>query len=425
MQSLREKGVRALRSSERLFKLDMVYLFKGGLWTTLSFVVGTLASLVTMVAFGNLLPREAYGTYNYLLSLGATLSFLTLSGISVAVMRAVARGHENIVPAAMRLQLKYNLIAIAMVMASATYYGYKGNTLFALSLAMLAIAYPLAQSFHIFKQILTGKKRFDTLTKITSIITLISTLATVATLFLTDNVLIIIAVYSLMSLLPNLFAYKSVSRHLDKSLPAAEQITEMRRTAFHFTGAGLIGTAAQYIDKIVLFQVAGPASLAVYGFALAGPESLKSLVKNWTSIALPRLAQSSLPEIRRVLYRRITYSMLIGGALSLVYWLLAPILFNLFLPRYTDAIIYSQILALGLIIMPAVVYIGSIFSSQNMLRANYALNIGNHILRISLYLILGWLWQIWGLIIASLLSSLINTVYGMVIWEFESRRLLR
>src|SRR3989344_513029 len=104
----------------------MVYLAKGGFWTTLSFIVSTLASIATMVAFGNLLPRENFGTYNYLLSLGASLSFLTLTGMGPAVMRAVARGHGNVVPTAVSFQLKFNLLAVATTLLAALYYGYKG-----------------------------------------------------------------------------------------------------------------------------------------------------------------------------------------------------------------------------------------------------------------------------------------------------------
>ncbi len=414
---------RILRRSERLLKLDMVYLAEGSFWTTLSFVVSTLASIVTMIAFGNLLPRETYGTYNYLLSLGASLSFLTFSGVGIGVMRAVARGYENVVPIALRLQLKYNLIATTTVLAVAIYYGYKGNMVFASSLALLALAYPLAEAFHIYKQVLTGRKRFDTLTKVTSLIILASTLATVVTLLLTDNVLILVAVYASMSLLPNIFAYTFATRHLDSATPDPKQVSEMRRTAFHLTGAGLIGTLARHMDKVLLFQIAGPAALAVYAFAVAGPERLKSLIKNWGSIILPRLSQSSLGEIRKVVYKRIGLSLLIGTALSLIYILFAPLLFKLVLPSYLDAILYSQVLALGLIIAPVSIYIGSIFAGQNMLRATYALNIGIPIIRIVLFITFGWFWQIWGLIAASILSAFINAIYSIIIWEVEIRRL--
>ncbi len=409
----------------RFFRLDLSYLIKGGAWTSLSFVVGTLASLVTMVAFGNLLPRETFGTYNYLLSLGASLSFLTLSGVGPAVMRAVARGYENVVPTALRIELKWNLLAVATISAVAVYYGYRGNFLFCFSLLLLTLAYPVAEAFHIYKSVLTGQRRFKILTQITSVISIVGAFITVLVLFFTDNILILIGVYSLMTLVPNMIVYRLLARRIDQAKPDEEQIAEMRRSAFHFTGAGVIGVIASYIDKIVLFQAAGPSALAVYGFALAGPDRLKSLIKNWGSIALPRLAGKSLGQIRAVVYKHIGFSLLVGAGLSFIYWFAAPPLFKIFLPRYLDAIFYSQVMTLGLIVVPVSVYIGLIFTSQNMLKAMYTLNFGNHLARITLFVVFGYLWQTWGLVAASILSSLINAVYSLLIWEVEARRLIK
>lgn len=419
MQNLKK----AWRSAKELLKLDMAYLLKGGSWMTLSFVVGTLASVVTMMAFGNLLPRETYGVYTYLLSLGGLLAFPTLSGIGPAVTRAVARGFESVVPYALRMQLRYNLFAVAIIGSVALYYYLKDNYVFAVSLACLAVAYPMAEAFHIYVQVLTGKKRFDILAKITSVITPTGALATVITLLLTDNVLIIIAVFSLMALLPKIIAYKWVANGLDKSVPLPEALNEMRHTAFHITGAGIIGILASYIDKIILFQVAGPAALAVYGFAIAGPERLKSLIKNWTSIATPRLAERTLDEIRSVFYKRLGFALLVGTSIAAIYIIFSPYLFQWLLPRYLDSIIYSQTFALGLILIPAIIYIGNIFYGQNMLRAIYISSTGVQLLRTTLFLILGWRFGIWGLVVASLLTQIVSIVYCIWVWEVESRRL--
>ena len=403
----------------------MTYLAKGGFWTTLRFFIGTLTSIATVAAYGNLLPRDVYGTYNYLLSLGAALSFLTFSGTGIAVMRSVARGYENVVPEALRIYLKYNLLAVATILATAIYYGYKGNLIFAFSLAMLSLAYPVSEAYHLYVQVLTGKKRFDLQTKITSIVAVISAAVTIIALLLTQNVLILVSVYSVVSLLSNMIAYSITAKNLDKSQPNPEQVKEMKRTSLHLTGAGIIGVIASYIDRIVLFQVAGPAALAVYSLAIAGPDRLKSLVKNWGGIALPNLAQRSLYQIHQMVYRRIGFSVFVGAILFVVYFLLAPILFKLFLPKYLDAIVYSQVQALSLIVVPVSIYIGGVFASQNMLRAFYALNIGSHIFKIILFVSFGLMWQIWGLVFASLLFSLLNAMYGIIILEIEIRRLLK
>lgn len=409
----------------RRLGLDLHYIVRNGFWTTLSFVIGTVASILTGIAFGNLLPKETYGVYTYLLSFGASLSFLTLSGTSIAVTRAVARGYENIVPVALRLQLKYNLIATAMVLSGAVYYGHKGNLVFAVSLAILAIAYPVSQAFHIHYQILTGRKRFDLLTKIGCIVTPLSLIATLGTLFLTHNILILIAVYAFISITSNIAVYLFVTRNIDKSSPDPEQVREMRRTSLHLTGAGLIGILAQYIDKIVLFHVAGPAQLAIYAFAIAGPNSLKSLLKNWIGTAIPNLAQRSLLEIRQVFYRRLAQSIFIGAVVALAYIIFSPILFQILLPQYLISVDFSRVQALSLIILPVIIYISSVFAGQNMLRATYAQSTGGQVFYILLVLLLGWRWQIWGLIAASLLSTIINAMYGIVVWEIETRRIIR
>lgn len=411
------------KRAEGILRLDVIYLLKGGLWNTLSFGIGTLGSLATMIAFGNLLPREAYGTYSYLISLGSSLAFLTLSGANIAVIRAVARGAENVVPEAVRMQLRFNLLATATIGSVGLYYFVKENHIFGAALIVLAFLNPVSEAYNTYKYILIGKKRFDLLSHLSALSTAFGIIGTLTALFLTDNILILVSVYALISLLPNYFSYRKSLSLLNISEPRHEDLAEMRRTSFHITGAGIMGTLALYVDKIALFQVAGPASLAVYSFALAGPERLKNLLKSWLTVALPRLAETSLSEIRKVFYKRITLILMAGAIVALAYIIGAPYLFHIFLPKYLDSIKYSRWLALVMIVSPASAYIGSVFASQNMLRATYIQSLGNHIMRIALFLLCGWVWQIWGLVIAAVVNAVVNLVYSIIIWELETRRL--
>ena len=376
-----------------------------------------------MVAFGNLLPKETYGTYSYLLSLASSLAFFTLSGMGPGVIRAVARGQENLLRFALRLQLRYNMLAVATVGVAALYYHFKGNGLFALSLGIMAITIPIESAYHVYEHILIGRKRFDSLALLTSLSSLGSAIATIIALFLTDNVLILVTVYAVMSLLPSFIIYNVITRNIPHENTVPEEFKELRSSAFHITGAGIIGTLAQYVDKIVLFQVAGPATLAVYGFAIAGPEKMKGLIKDWVNIALPRLAQRDIEEIRNGFYKRIILTMLIGLAAALVYITLSPILFKTLLPKYLDSIHYSQIYSLGLIFIPALVYIGNIFYSQNMLRAIYITSTYNQVLRIAIVVIFTWQWQTWGLVIGFLVAQFFSMLFSIFIWHKESLRL--
>ncbi len=112
MNNLRVKTYKILRKSEKFFKIDMVYLAKGGFWITSGQSINTILSLVLIVAFANLLPKETYGTYKYILSLAGVLNIFTLTGMNSAVARAVAVGSEGALKASVKYQLKWNLLML-------------------------------------------------------------------------------------------------------------------------------------------------------------------------------------------------------------------------------------------------------------------------------------------------------------------------
>ena len=109
IESLQKIALRALRWSEKYTKTDMVYLAQAGLWTNLNFVMVSVLALFLSILFANVLPRETFGMYQYLLSLSALLTALTLAGMNGAVSQSVARGYEGDLKAAVRIHLWWNI----------------------------------------------------------------------------------------------------------------------------------------------------------------------------------------------------------------------------------------------------------------------------------------------------------------------------
>ncbi|MEK9209084.1 MAG: oligosaccharide flippase family protein, partial [Patescibacteria group bacterium] len=66
---------------------DNVYIAKQGFWASVPYIISTILSAALVVAFANLLPKEIYGTYRYILSIAGLLSFLTLTGMNTAITR--------------------------------------------------------------------------------------------------------------------------------------------------------------------------------------------------------------------------------------------------------------------------------------------------------------------------------------------------
>lgn len=423
MLVIKAKASHHLKHLGQHLKLDLHYLAREGFWTTLKFGIVTIGSILTTIAFGNLLPKETYGIYSYLLSLASTLAFLTISGSSTAIIRSVARGYEEVANYAFNFQLRYNTIAGLVVLSSAIYYGYKGNWLFAGAMTILALAVPLSTSYFSYEPILIGSKNFKKLTQISVLTTSVNTAVIIGTIFITQNPLFLILNTTLTSLITNYLVYKNVSSNIKTNLPTQEQIAEFRRTSFNLTGAGLLSSAANYLDKILLFQVAGPANLAIYGFAIAGPEKLRGLIKNWAGTILPKLAGKSIKQIKEVFYRRLLYSLVVGIILSAIYISVAPILFKLLLPKYLESIKYSQVYGISLAVAPILAYIGNVFSGLNLLRAIYISSVLSQVIRIISIVAMTLMFKTWGLILGVSMSSIVNTILNIIIWEIESRRL--
>ena len=99
-----------LRRGERFTRTDNVYLAKGGTLLTLASLAASLSSLLLALLFARLVTKDAYGSYQYLLAWGSILAIFSVTGISDALTRAVAQGHDGTIMAALRTRLRGALI---------------------------------------------------------------------------------------------------------------------------------------------------------------------------------------------------------------------------------------------------------------------------------------------------------------------------
>src|SRR3989338_7187056 len=88
-------------------------------------------------------PKKTYGVYTYLLSLAGFFTVFTLSGMSTAVLQAVASGNNGILKSSVKYQIKWNFVMTAALFGLAGYYFWNNNYTFAVSLLILGIASPL------------------------------------------------------------------------------------------------------------------------------------------------------------------------------------------------------------------------------------------------------------------------------------------
>ena len=130
---IKQKLYNLLRRSEKYTKTDMVYLFKGGSWLTLGNIISSVSALLLTIAFANLITKETFGSYKYILSFVGILSIPTLFGMGTAVVRAVARGHEGSLISALKMKIRWGFWGSLIGILLSGYYYFQGNGILAIA----------------------------------------------------------------------------------------------------------------------------------------------------------------------------------------------------------------------------------------------------------------------------------------------------
>ncbi len=419
---LKDKAKKLLLWSQQYTRLDMFYMASSGFWTTATFGITSVLSIALTFVFANFLPKETYGLYKYIMSLSGALAFLTFSGMNTAVTQAVAHGHDGILPYALKFQLKWNMLFLAVSYVVGGYYFIHGNHVLALSLLILGTTFPFLSAFNTYGAFIIGKKDFKRLSAWSVVASAIYNVAMIGAILYFKNIVLLVLVYALSNMLPQIYFYLKTLKLYKPISQEPKQEKELLRYGAHLSFINIFSNLSQYVDKIVIFHFLGAIQLAVYGLALAIPERMRGYVKSYGSIILPKLSSKTIEDIIPVFYKRSFQGLLVGALASFAYILIAPFAFHLLLPKYLDSIRYSQVISLSLMIVVPASYMGSVFHSQKMLKTIYLSSTVAHISRIVAFILFGYLWGVWGVIYASLLVSVLGFFYNMVLWEFEVRK---
>ncbi len=396
--------------------LDLKYFASGGFWTTLGQGVNGAISFFLVIAFANLLPKETYGLYRYILSLAGIFNIFTMTGMNTAVSQAVAAGNEGALKTSVKYQLKWNIMMMVAMWGFGGYYLLNNNPVLAVSFFIFGAFTPLTFVFNTYGAYLDGKKQF----KINNLFSIFSTAIYAAgmalAMLLSKEILPLVIAYALTTLIANLFFYWKTLRLFNPPIaPAGDVIKYGRR----LTILGFIGPVVAQADSIVLTHFWGPAQLAVYSLARVMPDKVGPFIKNIINLGLPKLAVKNTEEIDKVFYKRIFQSLGLGALLAAGYILLSPLMFKYLLPKYIDSIFYSQILAISFIFIAPVGYIGTAINSKKMVGAIVSSSVSSSIVKIILYIVLGIWGGILGLVLAQVIYYVIVFFINIVLWKFK------
>lgn len=347
-----------LSQIEYYTKTDVIYLIKGGSWLTLGRIVSALSGFILTIIFANLLTQHSYGDYKFILSISGIIAGLLLTGMGTAVVQAVSRGYEQALIFGFKIHLKWSVAMSAGAIALATYYHVKDNEMMAIALVIIAICMPIIQSATLYSSYLVGKKDFKTDTYFSILYAIVPTLSLIVSILFTKNALILASIYFISTAITSLSLYILTSRRI-KVTEKIQEITERIKTisyAKHLSLMNFLATISYQLDKVLIYHHFGAAQLALYTIATAPPQQIRYLNKMLGTMVLPKLSSQRLSILRGTLHRKALILLVGAIILTSLYVLIAPFLFRIFFPNYTEAILYSQAFALVILFFPSTLY---------------------------------------------------------------------
>lgn len=403
---LKEKSISVLKWSEQYTKTDMIYLAKGGFWLSLSQSVSSLCALILSIAFANLLPKESFGIYKYVLSVCSILMIPSLNGIFTSFNRSVAMGNEGDLKDGLKTQIKWSLIGSALSIIISIYYLFHHNQILFFCFLIVAAFLPIFSNFNIYNSLLSGRKKFRLLSLFGISELILGLIVIIISLLFTKNpVLIILAYFISYSLIRVILLFRTLKKYPPNENKDPEMISYGKR----LTAMRVIGEIYKYLDKVLIFHYIGAIELAIYAIATSAPAQINNLISQIGTLAFPKYAQADKERARKSLKSKILILGLLSIVAFIIYIIIAPFVFKLIFPKYPEAIIYTQIFAISLLAIPALIP-STFLYAQKETKKLYKANIFMPIINIAI-LFISVQFGLMGVIIGKIFNSFLNFIF--------------
>jgi len=384
----------------------MVYMAKGGFWLGLEQMIFSVTGFLLAIAFANLLPKETYGIYRYVLSLATILSIPTLIGMNEALILSIAKGSEGSINTAIKTRLRWGFLGGVASVGVAGYYFINGNITLTMAFLIVAIFISPFEAFKIYRAIWIGKKLFKYFTIFSASIQILSVAALATTLFLTDNIFFLFLTYFGSFTVLHFTALKLTLKQASLNSKQDPQTIPYGK---HLSLMSTLGVVTKNLDQVLIWYFLGAVSVAVYYFAIIGPQQIISFSKIIASLALPKFSRTiPSPELKISVLKKTFALLLLSLVLVTVYIVFSPIFYKLILPQYLDSLPYSQVFSLSIVFLVPQILLQAFFTSLMKIKALYLFTSTSYTLRIILPLFLLPFYGIWGAIWAALIANVLT-----------------
>jgi O-antigen/teichoic acid export membrane protein len=402
---------KATQKLSKLSQIDLAYIMRGGFWMSVGHLFISLTSFFVAYIFANYIEKDVYGTYKFVFSLVAIITAFTLTGMGDAVTQSTASGNQKSLQTGFRMMLRWSIIPIGISLAVCTYYLWKGNVVLGVSVLLVTFLTCIFQSAVLYKNFLVGIKSFKEHSAISVFQAIIPNIVLVIILlfFTQENLILIVSVFTGANVLTGLVLYFYIKKkyaissndHKDEDISVyAKQLSVMN----------IISRIANNIDKVIVFHLLGATQTAIYSITLIIPEQIKVLVKQIATMSTPKFAKRPVEQIKNNFFRKQLLLGLVILGIVACYIFVAPVLYKILFPLYSDSVLYSQIFALSLLATPLLI-------SQSFLKAHkktkelYQFTFISNITGLIVLCFGAFYWGLIGVIVARVITRFLHLLF--------------
>lgn len=419
MNSIKNKTVSFLKWAETHTKTDMLYLAKGSFWGGVSQFGLTIMTLALASSFSRLVTKDVYGQYKYVLSIVSILSTFTLSGLGTAVIQSVSRGYDGSLRYAFWKNMKWCAPFVIGAAIVSAYYYINGNTTIGFAMLIIGSTWPIWNSTNLYGSFLTAKKDFRRNTIYYDLIgNAFPYFCLIVTMLLSGKLLPLIIVYFLSNTLIGIFLYWNIIKIYK---PNENVDPDMLSYSKHLSIMGVFGGIVDNLDQILIFHYIGAAELAVYNFATAIPDQIKSPMKNLANLMFPKFAERTDEEIRAGMKNKFFLLLATSMLIIVSYILVAPYIFKIFFPKYMDSVLLSQIFSISLLFIAAIPA-NTYLSAKKKVKELYIINIVLSLTQVLLSFVSIRILGIIGLLLVRVFMRIFGAVIGIIMYEISVRK---
>jgi len=350
------------------FDFDLEYYLSGASLLLVDQATTLALALATTWCFTNLVPKEVYGAYGYVLAVAGMLTLIALPGVSQAIQRSAARGFDGALAAGMQMRMRGGAVAgVVMALFAVVLFAWDRPSVAGGAMVAAAL-FPLVYAMDDYRSVLFGKQRFGVYL---GLHTMIQTLVAGAT------ITAIVAGLPFFAILAANFAARSTGNALALVVMRRRVLTnnevddDFKSFGWNLSLVGVIGGISYQLDRFIVGSMLGLEVMAGYELALRLTDPLRTLGVFLNKLVFPRAVRVSGAAVARRFFLRVlpmAVMLALIGLLATV--VVGPIMGWLF-PKYPEAVLPTRWLIWSALAAVVLIYLETFYISQERFHRTY------------------------------------------------------